>query len=317
MFCTKCGSPANGKKFCTRCGAALARTQQSVGVLAIHNMATLYVSASMPQLESAPVAATQRNLHSAATRQLNQVTAAAGTATQMLTQTPKPQLTRAQLSAALLVLLLAAGGFWWNHNATLLGRLRSFFFSTQAAVPSTVSAMTLTSPEAVPVPVAPKAAWQILAEETRNTNEAQNAFSADQRTATILPGGQLALAFQAGEFFGDGPQADLHIHGAASAVSYRVFVRNNAAGTWRRIDINRRGFTNGCAQHDMGHHGINQARQVLILNDAAQPLQIDAINALYQDKVFEVVEQTLPAHVHTHSHPPRKRQPLKPRMPRF
>jgi hypothetical protein len=316
MFCTKCGSPANGKKFCTRCGATLRCAQQGVGLLAIHNMATFYVSASLPTLETAPAAAKQRALHSAATRQLNPVTAPAGAVTQLLTQAPKPQLTKAHFSAALLVLLLAAGGFWWNHNATLLGRLRSFFVAPQAAVNSTVSATVVKALETVPAPAPPKAAWQVLAAETRNTSEAQNAAIADKTSATIAPGGQLALAFQAGAFFGDGPQADLHIHGAAKAVSYRVFVRHDAAGTWRRIDVNRRGFTNGCAQHDMGHHGIHQARQVLILNDAAQPLQIDAVSALYQDKLFEAVEQAEPAHQHAHTHPPRKHQPVKRAMPR-
>jgi hypothetical protein len=272
-------------------------------------MATFYASASLPQLEAAPAAATRKLLHSAVTRPLTQITAPAEAVTQCLTGTLKARYTKAQVVLPLLVLLVV-GLAWFSPKTKMFNwwqaRLAAPPVKVQALEPA-VFAHALQTVEAAPAPVAPAAAWQVLAEETRHTSEAQNAAAADQRMATILPGGQLALTFQAGEFFSDGPQTDLRILGAAQAASYRVFVRHDTTATWRRIDINRRGFANGCAAHDMGHHGINQARQLLILNDAAKPLQIDAVNVIYQDKVFAEVEQPLKVRQHS----PRKRQPLK------
>ena len=68
----------------------------------------------------------------------------------------------------------------------------------------------------------------------------------------ISPGGQLALEYREGKFFGDGHGADLRVYGPEQGrVSYLIFVRNDPAVKWERSDINRRGFPRGEPGHDM------------------------------------------------------------------
>ena len=294
MFCTKCGNLNQGKRYCTRCGAALSRGQQQVNLLTIREMATFFIPApSVTQNDlSTPVVATKKLSGSAITRQFGQMTMPASAPTQPVALA-LPRKNAAVQVSLLLLALLAMSGFWWSRQPSLLGRVQALFVTpsvTAQPLEQNALANVRQSFAANAVETKPVAAWQVIAEETRDTGDAQNAVVADQQMATIAPGGQLALAFQAGDFFGNGPQADLQIYGDEQAhVSYRVFVRSDAAATWRRIDINRRGFAHGVAQHDMGHHGISQARQLLILNDAPTPLQIDAVVALHQDAVFETV----------------------------
>jgi hypothetical protein len=108
--------------------------------------------------------------------------------------------------------------------------------------------------------------------------------------AVISPGGQLALEYREGKFFGDGHGADLRVYGPKQGrVSYLIFVRNDPAVEWERIDINRRGFPRGEAGHDMGHHGIRQARQVMIRNNGNADLRIDAVSVAYKDEVHAEV----------------------------
>jgi len=102
----------------------------------------------------------------------------------------------------------------------------------------------------------------------------------------INPGGQLALEYRGGKFFGDGHGADLHVYGLEQGrVSYLIFVRNDPAEEWTRIDINGKGFPRGEAEHDMGHHGVRQARQVMIRNNGKADLRIDAVSVKYKDEV--------------------------------
>jgi hypothetical protein len=116
--------------------------------------------------------------------------------------------------------------------------------------------------------------------------------------ASIKPGGQLALSYREGRFFGEGEGADLRVYGPKQErVSYLIFVRDDPASDWRRIDINRQGFPGGMAGHDMGHHGVRQARQVMIRNIGNADLSIDAATVVCKDKVSG----------ETHSH----RTPLK------
>jgi hypothetical protein len=138
----------------------------------------------------------------------------------------------------------------------------------------------------------------------------------------ISPGGQLALEYREGKFFGNGSGADLRVYGPEQGqVSYLIFVRNDSDVKWERIGVNRRGFPLGEAKHDMGPHGvrqerqaiirnngngdqrndpaaewdridnsdkeyygIRQARQVLIRNNGKTDLRIDAISALYKQR---------------------------------
>jgi len=138
--------------------------------------------------------------------------------------------------------------------------------------------------------------WEVIEDQTIKTTDAANALGlADMQVAVIEPGGQLALNYRDGNYFGNGGGPDVHILGPAQAsVSYIIFVRNDPTEDWQRIDIKRNGF-NGMGCHDMGHHGIRQARQVMIRNTGNTPLSIDATKVSYKDKV---VANT---NVHTHT----------------
>jgi hypothetical protein len=127
----------------------------------------------------------------------------------------------------------------------------------------------------------------LIPDQTGGVADAANALGvADQRMAVINPGGQLALEYRAGKFFGDGHGADLQVYGLEQGrVSYLIFVRNDPAEEWTRIDINHKGFPRGEAEHDMGHHGVRQARQVMIRNDGNADLRIDAVSVKYKDEV--------------------------------
>jgi hypothetical protein len=129
--------------------------------------------------------------------------------------------------------------------------------------------------------------WELIPDQTGGVADAANALGvADQRMAVINPGGQLALEYRGGKFFGDGHGADLHVYGLEQGrVSYLIFVRNDPAEEWTRIDINRKGFPRGEAGHDMGHHGVRQAHQVMIRNDGNADLRIDAVSVQYKDEV--------------------------------
>jgi hypothetical protein len=129
--------------------------------------------------------------------------------------------------------------------------------------------------------------WELIPDQTGGVADAANALEvADQRMAVINPGGQLALEYRGGKFFGDGDGADLHVYGPEQGrVSYLIFVRNDPAEEWTRIDINGKGFPRGEAGHDMGHHGVRQARQLMIRNDGNADLRIDAVSVKYKDEV--------------------------------
>jgi len=193
-----------------------------------------------------------------------------------------------------LLLLLAIGGglgYWWYTNKK----------NTEQAAGATPVAegnqqpSTLASDQSTPgrdtqpvaetkTPLGDKL-WDLISDQTSGVSEAGNALGApDQQVAVVAPGGQLALAYHEGQFFGDGAGADLRVFSPEQGrVSYTVFVKDDPASAWRRIDINRKGFPQGEASHDMGHHGMRQARQVMIRNDANTDLRLDAVSVVYKD----------------------------------
>ncbi|MGH9837325.1 MAG: protein kinase domain-containing protein [Blastocatellia bacterium] len=203
-----------------------------------------------------------------------------------------------------LLLVLAAGGglgFW--------------LFSGKDKPPSTTAA-TPTPANNQPAPIdsrAPAATpgprvetqspslsnnlWELIGDQTTETINAENALGEpDQKAAAVKPGGQIAIDFRAGQFFGDGAGADLRVYGPeGERVSYTVFVRDNPTEPWKHVDINRRGFPFGGAGHDIGHHGVRRARQVMIRNDGGADLHIDAVAAVYKDTVGGA-----PEHHHRH-----------------
>jgi hypothetical protein len=129
--------------------------------------------------------------------------------------------------------------------------------------------------------------WKVIPDQTLSATDAAFAVGqADQRMASIKPGGQLALSYREGRFFGEGEGADLRVYAPKQErVSYLIFVRDDPASDWQRVDINRKGFPQGVVGHDMGHHGVRQARQVMIRNIGDADLSIDAATVVYKDKV--------------------------------
>jgi hypothetical protein len=100
--------------------------------------------------------------------------------------------------------------------------------------------------------------------------------AADQQTAVISLGGQLALEYREGKFFGDGYGVDLRVYGPKQGrVSYIIFVRNDPAVKWKQIGVNRSGFPRGEAGHDMGNHGVLQAPQEMVQNNGNDDLRND------------------------------------------
>jgi hypothetical protein len=200
------------------------------------------------------------------------------------------------------LLLLAGGGLWgYMHkggnekaaaaNDTAANDNRASTVSGQPATPdrsATVSPST--SPTAAGSLPGSNKTWGLIPDQTSGVADAPNALgAADRQTAVIRPGGQLALEYREGKFFVDGHGAGLRVYGPEQGrVSYLIFVRNDPAMKWERIGINRRGFPRGEAGHDMGHHGIRQARQAMIRNVGKANLRIDAVS-VYKDKVQAVV----------------------------
>jgi serine/threonine protein kinase len=201
------------------------------------------------------------------------------------------------------LLLLAGGGLWWYMheagderaaaaNDSAGSDKRASTVSGQPATPDRSATISpSTSPAAAGSLPGSNKPWGLIPDQTTGVSDAPNALgAADRQTAVISPGGQLALEYREGQFFGDGHGADLRVHGPEQGrVSYIIFVRNDPAAKWERIDINRRGFPRGEAGHDMGHHGIRKARQVMIRNIGKADVRIDAISVVYKDEVHAEV----------------------------
>ena len=198
----------------------------------------------------------------------------------------------APLLVGLLLLLTAtAFGFWWFKSGV---ETRSKADKTPTPANNQTASVSSNSPVAAPglrdrtaAPSLGNNYWEVISAQTTETINAENVSDEpDQKVATIKPGGQIAINFRAGQFFGDGPGADLRVYGPEDeSVSYTVFVRDNPAEPWIHVDINRRRFPHGMASHDIGHHGVRRARQVLIRNDGSADLHIDAVVAVYKDTI--------------------------------
>ncbi len=297
MFCPKCGTAGKGKSFCTRCGLQLALVcYQGVPVtnrvlIANHNAPTIRVK---------PNLATQKFAAPTASNEIARVTTVATAYLRPAVAAHAKRLRQfaPMFVGVLLLLLVTASGFWWRKSQGQIVQAQTVT-STQSKQSDSgditavkIEGHNLTTNAAQTEPTQTSAhnyEWAIIGDQTRGVNTAEDALLADEKMAAIAPGGQLALDFRAGQFFGNGPQADLQIFGTGQkCVAYRLFVRNDPTAAWQRVDINRKTFTAGVAGHDMGHHGIQQARQVLIRNDAQSELHIDAVSALYSDVIAVV-----------------------------
>jgi hypothetical protein len=192
---------------------------------------------------------------------------------------------------ALLSLVGCGAGLWWyaqNSANEKVAATRDFAGSGQpATLDRNATASSSVAPGSLIGTPASNKLWELIPDQTTGVADAVNAMgSADRRMAVITPGGQLALEYRGGKFFGDGRGADLRVYcPIRGQVSYLIFVRNNPDEDWMRIDINRKGFPRGEAGHDMGHHGVRQARYVMIRNNGNADLRIDAVSAVYKDGV--------------------------------
>jgi serine/threonine protein kinase len=205
--------------------------------------------------------------------------------------------------AALLLLAGGGAGLWWYAQksanekvaATRDSAGSSQRSSTVSGQPATLNRNATASPSAAPAPSmsipASNKLWELIPDQTTGVADATNALgAADRRMAVISSGGQLALEYREGKFFGDGHGADLRVYGPERGrVSYLIFVRNDPAKDWERIDINRKGLPGGKVGHDMGHHDIRQARQVMIRNIGNTDLRIDAVSVVYKDGVYSEI----------------------------
>jgi eukaryotic-like serine/threonine-protein kinase len=198
-----------------------------------------------------------------------------------------------------LLLLAGGGGLWWylhkggNEKVAAMNDSagsdqRSSALSGQSAAPDRSATASLSTAPVIrgSLPASDKP-WELNLDQTNGVIGAAKALgAADQQTAVISPGGQLALEYREGKFFDHG--ADLRVYGPAQGrVSYRVFVRNNPDEDWERIDTNRRGFPRGEAGRYIAHHGIRQARQVMIRNIGYADLRIDAVSVVYNNEVHD------------------------------
>lgn len=205
--------------------------------------------------------------------------------------------------ALLLLMALVGGGIWWYTQRGGTGQVASTSSSRNESAKSNQQPATVgdqsaardrdtsennSTPSSTTKPLSTSSnLWEVILDQTSGTTDAVNALgAADQQMAVIKPGGQLALAYREGQFFGDGDGADLRVYGPEQErVSYLIFVRDDPAAAWQRIDINRKGFPQGVAEHDIGHHGVRQARQILIKNSGNADLSIDAVVAVYKEVV--------------------------------
>lgn len=288
MFCPKCGTPGKGKRFCTRCGLQLALVRYQ-GVPVTNRI--LVVSPSAPTLRVETGLLTQKFAAPTVPNEIARVTALA-TARLLPVVAKTSRRFSPVLIGALLLLVVVASGFWWRNSQGQIVQAQAVVL-TKSKLHDSSEAKSVqnsaTKVESAQTP-APNYEWAIIEDQTQGVSEAEAALLADEKMAVIAPGGQLALDLRAGQFFGNGPQADLQVFGSAQErVSYTIFVRNDPAAAWQRIDVNRKTFSAGIAGHDMGHHGLRQAKQVLIRNDAQSELHIDAVSALHLDMVSAAV----------------------------
>jgi hypothetical protein len=146
--------------------------------------------------------------------------------------------------------------------------------STAGGQPAPPERSATVSPSTSPAGNKP---WGLIPDQTSGVADAANALgAADQQMAVIGAGGQLALEYREGKFFGDGYGVDLRVYGPKQGrVSYLIFVRNDPAVKWERIGINRSGFPSGEAGHDMGRYGVRQARQELNKDNGNDDLRND------------------------------------------
>jgi serine/threonine protein kinase len=194
-------------------------------------------------------------------------------------------------AGAVVVAALIGAGVWAQvSRAVEGGGAGKALPSPSPSSPDTPAAVPASAPAAAPAaaptpaPTPPEVHdWSVVVEGTSDVTNATAALGArDDSIAVIAPGGALAVRFIPGRGFSDADGADIRVYGPAGQPTfYRLFARDEPGDPWVRFDTNRRGFLNGAASHDMGHHRVRHAHEIMILNEGSEDLRIDAIEPLY------------------------------------
>ena len=290
-FCTECGNPVSeDHRFCAQCGAALRGFErseaavQSTAVAAVPEPPVAFTRPTQPPIASPagrPEGALSRT-SSALLADRDPLTVPASTERGI----PPPLVMAGVLLA---VALSGLGGYWWFRGkgvATDAGAVEATeqLIETPDKESSSDQRARVPEGDSAPRTAVGDPAWSLLTDSTRETTNAIEALGPpDRKTAVIAPGGSLAVAYPGDVYFYNGPGADIDVHGPdVERTRYTIFAREGAAGRWVRFDVNGRGFRNGVAGHDMGHHGMERARQIMITNEGDTDLAIDALTPRYR-----------------------------------
>lgn len=286
MFCPKCGSSrkTSGQRFCTRCGLNLALPRLQP-LAARHAAPTLRMIEEPRCLNTKPLTGWAAGTQPVPLARPTTPEAQQGIQTSVRVTASKRNTTLFWLCLLVLPVALLVGMKVSISSSHAQNLQIDAGTPLQISVPNPVATPAL--PTATPTPEPLAVFWAVIADETRLTFQAEQALGAlDEASAEIAPGGQLALAYTAGQFFYNGPGADVHLTGPANEqVAYLVFVRATPTEPWQRIDINRTCLPRGGKGHDMGHHGLQRASQLLIRNLAATPLRLDSVSVNYSEAV--------------------------------
>lgn len=304
-FCTKCGSAGpESQRFCSQCGAEVL-SPRNADTVTLSRPSGQTVGAWTPATRSAEPPNEQRGIFQDPRQQLTfsqpeRLFAANPHALTFGATAELGNRRNVMLIVAVLLLLVVSGGagYWWvggarhstpDERVEAAGQTLTAppgnVESRQAQQPDTSvpSAAAANSPD--PEATSGSADWSIVSAESREVKNPSNALGApDGRVTVVFPGGTLAMAYAATKYFYNAHGADLQIHGPeGDRTPYTVFARDHADDKWVRFDSNRKGFAGGVAAHDMGHHGIERAREIMIRNDGTINLYIDALTPLHRE----------------------------------
>lgn len=322
-FCTQCGGAiSRDHRYCAHCGAALQPPVSSEPTPA-HEAATGGAADTEPNVAPSADPPSRRAIDAWTPRAVQLSGSGSGLFADV-EMVPPGSTERgvpawAVMAGVLIALILSGmGGYWWFSAKRSSGRAVAVEATEQTLEqpdsrdrqpPTDHSARSAAGDATAHLTAAGEPRWTLIADSTRDTTDAGAALGPpDQKAAVIAPGGSLAVGYPADTYFYNGPGADIDVTGPdGQRADYRIFARAGPGDRWVRFDVNRRGFRNGLAAHDIGHHGMERAQQILITNDGEADLHIDAVTARYTQPVgHDEHESGSAAHKPAAETPPRE-----------